>query len=287
MLVFLSAMALAQPLEIAEYGNACSVASWVSRETTWTVHCEERFRDIATMAELREELALAVPFSFDPSRGLVAVMDDFLRLHNSTTTAGAYRFVALSPTEGILQQETDGAGNPTPLLLDTVIDITAQGRNVGRPVACAYLSRRVMGAIHDTVDMPDVHITVVGPVHPSGRAEPDFRFAECTWPIGPSSARDVLLSISATVNVLEDKHWIYHAHPFLEKQYALAFAAVPRVSLGDTSLPSDSTCTSRPCKNGKVNVCHKPAQNAENTLCISESAVPAHMAHGDVCGPCG
>ncbi len=48
----------------------------------------------------------------------------------------------------------------------------------------------------------------------------------------------------------------------------------------------DPTCLSHPCKNGKVSVCHKPAEPAENTLCISENAVPAHVGHGDVCGIC-
>lgn len=35
----------------------------------------------------------------------------------------------------------------------------------------------------------------------------------------------------------------------------------------------------------KVLICHKPSKNA-NTLSISSSAVPAHLAHGDTLGPC-
>ena len=36
------------------------------------------------------------------------------------------------------------------------------------------------------------------------------------------------------------------------------------------------------CGNGKVLVCHK----GKNTLCVSDNALSAHSAHGDVCGPC-
>ena len=46
------------------------------------------------------------------------------------------------------------------------------------------------------------------------------------------------------------------------------------------------TCDAFPCKNGKVNICHKPGEAAENTLCISENAVHAHLDHGDSCGIC-
>ncbi len=48
----------------------------------------------------------------------------------------------------------------------------------------------------------------------------------------------------------------------------------------------DPTCSAFECKNGKVNVCHKPNDPAEKTLCISDNAVPAHLTHGDACGPC-
>jgi hypothetical protein len=36
----------------------------------------------------------------------------------------------------------------------------------------------------------------------------------------------------------------------------------------------------------KVLICHKPDKNGGNTLSISSSAVPAHLAHGDTLGPC-
>ena len=36
----------------------------------------------------------------------------------------------------------------------------------------------------------------------------------------------------------------------------------------------------------KVLVCHKPDKKGGHTISISESAVPAHLAHGDILGPC-
>ncbi|MEK7255325.1 MAG: T9SS type A sorting domain-containing protein, partial [Bacteroidota bacterium] len=36
----------------------------------------------------------------------------------------------------------------------------------------------------------------------------------------------------------------------------------------------------------KVNICHNPSGNS-NTLCVAQSAVPAHLAHGDYLGACG
>ncbi len=38
-------------------------------------------------------------------------------------------------------------------------------------------------------------------------------------------------------------------------------------------------------KDGKVEVCHKPDKNP-HTIVIAPSAVPAHLAHGDILGPC-
>jgi hypothetical protein len=57
---------------------------------------------------------------------------------------------------------------------------------------------------------------------------------------------------------------------------------------GDTALEPDPdpTCSAFVCGNGKTNVCHKPGEPAENTICISTNAVPGHIAHGDVCGEC-
>ena len=42
-----------------------------------------------------------------------------------------------------------------------------------------------------------------------------------------------------------------------------------------------------PAPNGgeKVLVCHKPNKNA-HTLSLPQSAVPAHLGHGDILGPC-
>ena len=36
----------------------------------------------------------------------------------------------------------------------------------------------------------------------------------------------------------------------------------------------------------KVLVCHKPDKKGGHTLSISQSAVPAHLGHGDKLGPC-
>jgi hypothetical protein len=36
----------------------------------------------------------------------------------------------------------------------------------------------------------------------------------------------------------------------------------------------------------KVEVCHKPGTPAQKTMWLPESAVPGHLAHGDVLGPC-
>jgi len=51
------------------------------------------------------------------------------------------------------------------------------------------------------------------------------------------------------------------------------------------SVPTEWLCGNN---NDKVLICHIPTGNPENaiTLCISPSAVPAHMDHGDYLGPC-
>lgn len=43
-----------------------------------------------------------------------------------------------------------------------------------------------------------------------------------------------------------------------------------------------------PAGNAKVEVCHIPPGNPDNfhTITISENALPAHLAHGDLPGPC-
>ena len=40
-----------------------------------------------------------------------------------------------------------------------------------------------------------------------------------------------------------------------------------------------------PDEGGKVLVCHKPDKNA-HTLSLPQSAIPAHLGHGDILGPC-
>ena len=40
------------------------------------------------------------------------------------------------------------------------------------------------------------------------------------------------------------------------------------------------------CDKNKVMVCHKAAGKKSQELCISASAVPAHLAHGDILGKC-
>ena len=55
-------------------------------------------------------------------------------------------------------------------------------------------------------------------------------------------------------------------------------------------VPIVEDCSDFPCgkNNKKVQVCHVPPGNPSNahTICISPSAVDAHLAHGDFCGPC-
>jgi len=40
------------------------------------------------------------------------------------------------------------------------------------------------------------------------------------------------------------------------------------------------------CSNDKVAICHKVDSRHEQTLCVAPSAVAAHLAQGDHCGPC-
>ena len=46
--------------------------------------------------------------------------------------------------------------------------------------------------------------------------------------------------------------------------------------------------TDATCGNNKVLICHTPPGNPENahTLCVNANSLAAHLAHGDVCGPC-
>jgi hypothetical protein len=41
-----------------------------------------------------------------------------------------------------------------------------------------------------------------------------------------------------------------------------------------------------PCDRNKIPVCHKEPGRPQITLCLPPTAVPAHLAHGDTCGPC-
>jgi len=36
----------------------------------------------------------------------------------------------------------------------------------------------------------------------------------------------------------------------------------------------------------KVMICHKPNSRNPHVIVVSQSAVPAHLGHGDVLGPC-
>jgi hypothetical protein len=49
--------------------------------------------------------------------------------------------------------------------------------------------------------------------------------------------------------------------------------------------PPEEGGNDSPGNNEKVLVCHKPQKNA-HTLSLPQSAVPAHLAHGDTLGPC-
>jgi hypothetical protein len=42
----------------------------------------------------------------------------------------------------------------------------------------------------------------------------------------------------------------------------------------------------QPCDRNKVAICHRVDRRREETLCVAPSAVAAHLAQGDRCGPC-
>ena len=59
----------------------------------------------------------------------------------------------------------------------------------------------------------------------------------------------------------------------------------------DAAPPTVPGCAGFPCGDDgtEVSLCHIPPGNPRNsqTLCIGLDAVPAHLNHGDHCGPCG
>lgn len=59
---------------------------------------------------------------------------------------------------------------------------------------------------------------------------------------------------------------------------------------GVTSARQANDCDDFTCgnNNDKVLVCHVPSENPDNEheICISPSALEAHLTHGDYCGPC-
>jgi len=78
--------------------------------------------------------------------------------------------------------------------------------------------------------------------------------------------------------------------PSTGKQYTLtvtdANGCVARdvVKVCVVDVRCDKSCHST---GGKVEICHKAANGKKETLCVSASAVPAHLAHGDKLGRCG
>ena len=55
--------------------------------------------------------------------------------------------------------------------------------------------------------------------------------------------------------------------------------------IGSVCLTAGAQALAKP--HDKVAVCHKPGTPAEHTLVLAESAVDAHMGHGDTLGECG
>jgi hypothetical protein len=57
------------------------------------------------------------------------------------------------------------------------------------------------------------------------------------------------------------------------------------VTLTKTTCITDVRCGNNVNMDHKVTICHK-AGNKWNTICVDQDAVPAHLAHGDMVGPC-
>jgi hypothetical protein len=56
----------------------------------------------------------------------------------------------------------------------------------------------------------------------------------------------------------------------------------------DIAVSSEEPDCSDDDGDGKVTICHRPPGNPSNahTISVSVNAVPAHLGHGDICGPC-
>ena len=50
--------------------------------------------------------------------------------------------------------------------------------------------------------------------------------------------------------------------------------------------PDPWPCSLFPCAEGRSSLCHKPGSLGQKTMCISDNAVPSHLGHRDLCGPC-
>jgi len=51
-------------------------------------------------------------------------------------------------------------------------------------------------------------------------------------------------------------------------------------------VPPDVEEPPSPFKGDKVMICHKPNGKNPHIIVVSQSAVPAHLGHGDILGPC-
>jgi len=312
--LLLTAQGFAQQVDMPEgYGDACSVARVLTDQTSWTIHCEQRVRNTPTILEVASQAPVDTPFSYDLSDDLASVMADFLVVQHASNRYGEFSYIPQTATSGVLVQTTDELGGGVSLPLDTVIDLSTEGGET----RCSYLAGRVMGAVHEELELPGITITVTGPRNRHRFPSPDFDNIQCAWPTGPASGRDILLSISDTINESQGARWAYHAAPFVGSEYVLTYGAVvPEIPVitppgdtsgadtgvkgdtsgedtasGDTGKTQDTSvqplpnCGSHTCQDGKVFMCHKPGRT-ENTLCVSSSAAAAHLRHGDLCGTC-
>jgi cysteine-rich repeat protein len=115
---------------------------------------------------------------------------------------------------------------------------------------------------------------------------------------------DMVLNGTPIADINAVNNYVGRKIPLTDAQQANGFTITGKVSLtwstnpsneipgfhifamNTHDLPGGETCSDFPCGDGKVNVCHYPGLPAEGTLCVSQSALPSHLAHGDYCGPC-